>query len=278
LSALLRLVRRLASTPGFRRLTRFEPLLRLSFALRGSLTKSPLAFALNELRPGRRVAVYELRDGGAFVALRHKTPDVLLLDEIFSQREYELPEPVRQLVLGLRPLKVADLGANIGLFGAFISGQHPETEIVAIEADDENVDVLRLCARRNGGDARWEIVPAAAAATDGTVGFRSGDYSLSRIDEEGDPVPAVDVFRYLDDRHLVKIDIEGAEWPILTDPRFPRLRAPVVVLEYHDEGCPGADPATEAEAILRGSGYTIQRGASKPAYGAGIIWGWREAA
>jgi FkbM family methyltransferase len=275
---MLPLVRRLATAPGFRRLTRFEPLMRLSFALRGSLTRSPLSFALNELRPGSRVAVYELHEGGVFVALRHKTPDVLLFDEIFSQREYELPEPVTHLISDLRPLKVADVGANIGLFGAFISREHPETEIVAIEADEANVGVLRRCAQANGTESGWTVVCAAATTSDGTVRFVSGEYSLSRLGDEGEPVSAVDVFPYLANAQLVKIDIEGAEWPILADPRFRRLNAPVVVLEYHREGCPGTDPAADAQRALRTAGYETTLGPSKAEYGAGIIWGWREAA
>jgi FkbM family methyltransferase len=275
---MLRLVRRLATAPGFRLLTQFEPFLRLSFALRGSLTRSPMLFALNELRPGRRVAVYELQEGGVFVALRHKTPDVLLFDEIFSQREYELPEPIRRLIPDVRPLKVADIGANIGLFGAFVLGQHPQTEIVAIEADEANVSVLRRCALANNAAAGWTVVSAAATTADGSVRFVSGDYSLSHIGNEGEPVAAVDVFPHLSDADLVKIDIEGAEWPILADPRFRQLRAPVVVLEYHHDGCPGDDPAAEAERALRSAGYETVLGPWKAAYGAGIIWGWRQAA
>jgi FkbM family methyltransferase len=222
--------------------------------------------------------VYELREAGAFVALRHKTPDVLLLDEIFSRREYELPGPVAQLIRALGPLRVADVGANIGLFGAFISTRHPLTEIVAIEADAANVTVLRRCAAANHARARWTVVPAAAGTSAGTVRFVSGEYSLSRIGDEGEPVPAVDVFPYLAEAQLVKIDIEGAEWPILADPRFHRLRAPAIVLEYHQMGCPGNDPKAEAEAGLRAAGYRIAPGPAKPEYGAGIIWGWREAA
>lgn len=277
MSSLLRLVRGLAGAPGARHLTRFEPLLRVSFALRGSLTRSPFAFALNELRPGRRVAVYEVREGGVYVALRHKTPDVLLFDEIFSQREYQLPAPVRARLSALEPLTIADVGANIGLFGAFISEDRSPAEIVAIEPDEANVAVLRRCAEANAASARWKVVAAAAATSSGTVRFVSGDYSLSRIDNEGEPVAAVDVFPYLADADLVKIDIEGAEWPILADPRFRGLRAPIVVLEYHRDGCPGNDPADEAERALRAAGYVTLFGASKPAFGAGIIWGWREA-
>jgi hypothetical protein len=117
-----------------------------------------------------------------------------VLDEIFSQREYEPPGPVAQVLGALGPITVADIGANIGLFGAFISTQQPLT------------------------------------------------------------------------------------WPILADPRFRRPRASAVVLEYHHEGCPGEEPETDAEAGLRAAGYQTAPGPTKPVYGAGILWGWREAA
>ena len=45
----------------------------------------------------------------------------MALDELFSQREYELPPPVeRTLAATTGRLRVVDLGANIGLFGAWL--------------------------------------------------------------------------------------------------------------------------------------------------------------
>jgi FkbM family methyltransferase len=277
-SGVLPLIRRLATAPGFRHLTHLEPALRVSFALRGSLTRSPFLFAANEFRPGRRVVAYEVREGDVFVVVRHKTPDVLLLDEIFSQQEYELPAPVARLLHDLEPLTVTDVGANIGLFGAFLMTRHAVAKIVAIEADEANITVLQRCADANRGQIPWNVVPAVAAASAGTARFVSGGYSLSHIGDEGQPVEAVDVFPYLAGAHLVKIDIEGAEWPILADPRFRRLQAPAIVLEYHQSGCPGSDPKAEAEASLRAAGYQTTSGPVKPAFGAGIIWGWHELA
>jgi len=276
-STLLKLVRRLATAPGFRRLTRFKPLLRVSFALRGSLVQSPLRFALNEVRPGSGLAVYRLRNAEVSIALRHKTPDILVLDEIFSQREYELPERVRPVLSRSRRLRVVDLGANIGLFGAFISTEYPQTEIVAVEADPLNAAVHERTIAANRRAATWKLVEAFAAPSSGTVRFATGDFSLSRgsVDGVGAYVRAVDAFSYLLEADLVKMDIEGAEWPILADPRFSEIRAPVVVLEYHEEGCPGSNPAAEAEQAVQAAGYETIPGTSKPAFGAGILWGFR---
>jgi hypothetical protein len=70
----------------------------------------------------------------------------------------------------------------------------------------------------------------------------------------------------------VKIDIEGAEWELLADPRFAALEPNVLVLEYHQDGCPGTDPAQAAEQALRNAGLAVVHGGSKPQFGAGILW------
>ncbi len=70
----------------------------------------------------------------------------------------------------------------------------------------------------------------------------------------------------------MKIDIEGAEWGLLADPRFAALQPRVLVLEYHEDGCPGPDPAQVAEEALRGAGLEVVHAGTKPQFGAGIVW------
>ena len=69
-------------------------------------------------------------------------------------------------------------------------------------------------------------------------------------DESATTLPAADVFPYLEGADLVKIDIEGGEWPILSDPRFAELEARALVLEYHPHLCPGPDPRECADGLL----------------------------
>jgi FkbM family methyltransferase len=276
----LRVVRRLASLPGVRLLTHVTPLLRLSFALRGSLVREPLRFARNELRFRSVTASYRLRGSDVVVTLRHQTPDVLVLDEIFSQREYELPVQVRRVLDGLgRPPRVADLGANIGLFGAWVLARYPDAVLVALEPDPENAAVLRRTIEANGRTSDWELLQACAAAEDGSVRFSPGSFTTSRAAEGPGAVTvsAVDVFPLLAGTDLVKIDIEGAEWSILGDRRFARLSASAIVLEYHAEHCPEADPRTAATKALRSAGYQVESGPDKPTFDAGLLWGWRGA-
>jgi FkbM family methyltransferase len=278
-NALLQLVRRLATAPGFRRLTTLSPLLRISFALRGTLVRSRLRFALNELRPRAVTASYRLREGDASIVVRHHTPDVLVLDEVFSQREYEFPPAVAE-VLGKAAsrLRIVDLGANIGLFGAFVLTRYPDASIVAVEPDPANAAIHALAIEANA-TSHWTLVQAAAAAAPGTMRFSSGDFTRSHAEQAGEDaieVAAEDVLPWIRDADLVKIDIEGGEWALLRDPRFAETEARAVVLEYHPENCPGSDPQVEAERALRGAGFEVVPGPTKLEFGTGVLWGWRQ--
>jgi FkbM family methyltransferase len=202
----------------------------------------------------------------------------MALDELVSQQEYELPPPVERTLRALtEPLRVVDLGANIGLFGAWLLGRFATAQILAFEADPSNAAVHRLTIDANGLGGRWRLVEAFAGTRPGTTHFVPGLFGISHVaeGEEGIEVPVLDVMPDLLDADLVKIDIEGAEWPIVADPRFRELRARAVVLEYHAWGCPDDDARARAEQALRAGGYQLVHAGQKPAFGAGVLWGWR---
>ena len=277
MSTVLRLVRRLATLPGLNRLTEVDLLMRLSFSLRASLVREPARFVVNELRPGGGVlATYRLRESGVAVAIRHKSPDVLILDELFSQREYVLPDEIRTRLATSSPVQVVDVGANIGLFGAWVLGRFPDARILALEPEPSNACVHRATIAANGIGDRWRLVEAAAATAPGRLGLAaafSTAHTAAR-DEMAITVEAVDVFPLLEGADLVKIDIEGAEWPILRDPRFHELGTAALVLEHHAEDAPGADPSADAERLLAAAGFSVVARRAKGA-GAGVLWAIR---
>ena len=272
----VRLVRRLARTPGFRQLTRFEALLRLSYALRSSLVLERRRFVANELRPRPTTDVYRLRESGVAIALRHHSGDVMVLDEIFSQCEYEPPPCLTAALASLPPApRVVDLGANIGLFGAWALARFPAATILAVEADPENAAVHRRTIEANGDGVRWQLVEGFASTAPGTVRFAGGAQATSRaagLEETGADVAALDVLPYLADADLAKIDIEGAEWALLGDPRFADSCPAIVVLEYHEAGSPHPDPADAAAQALRAAGHEVVHAGRKPQFGAGLVW------
>jgi len=276
MSALPRLLRRIASTRPAAQFLNWYPVRRvISTGLRSTTVRARARFVARELAGRDGVFAYQLRGSGRQIFLRHGTADIVTLDEVLYRRDYELPGDVEGFLHELgRPPVALDLGANIGLFGVFFLERFPQARIVAIEADERNVSVLRLCVGANGGERNWRIIPAAATTFDGTVRFVSGEYSLSRIGEEGQPVDAVDVLPCLADSDIAKIDIEGGEWAILADLRLAGTTTRAIVLEYHPYLCPEPDPRVAATHMLAEAGFEVVP-VHHYEHGHGVLWGVR---
>jgi FkbM family methyltransferase len=253
---------------------RVEPAVAL--ALRARTVRESARFALRELAGPRRAARYTLRDGGLRVLIRHGTGDVVTLGEVFHRPDYAFPPEVARVLDAARPRPVvADLGANVGMFGLYLLGRWPEARLDAFEPDPANAAVLRRAVSLNGFGDRWAVHEAAAGARNGSVRFRSGGVALSRIDDEGDlEVPLVDVCDRLAGLDLLKMDIEGGEWEILADRRFGAPGPRAVVLEYHPHLCPSGDPGTALRERLEECGYA-HRWLFDRGDGTGMAWAWK---
>lgn len=233
-------------------------------------------------RPPAPPRTYALRGGGA-VVLRHGTTDVEMFDEIHCARVYAPPPPVADALAALgRPVRVVDLGANVGLFAVAALRTLPVASLVAVEPDAENRAVLERCAAANAGGADWTIVPAAAATAPGTMRFAGGRGSESHelVPGEGGAVTeveAIDAYAHLRDADLVKIDIEGGEWAILGDPRLRGTAITALVLEHHGRLCPQMPPRATAQRLLEAAGFRTLPGGDE-VLGVGTLWAWREGA
>src|SRR4051794_21989368 len=221
------------SLPARRLLThpRVEPL--VSTGLRARLVGDPARFALAEWAGRGRVVAHRVRGTGLEVMLEHGTPDVLTFDEVFYQRIYDAPAEVDTALDALgRPLRILDIGANIGLFGIWALGRWPHAEIDAYEPEPRNAALHRATIAHNDRAASWRLHEAAAGNVAGTLRFAAGRYAMGGPAEPGDPraidVPVVDVLDAMAGADLIKIDAEGGEWAILGDPRFAATRARAV--------------------------------------------------
>ena len=189
--------------------------------------------------------------------LRHDR-DREILAEIFSRHCYRPP-------FALSAPRVLDLGANIGLFSAFAIRNLGAKEIVAVEADPDNLRTLSGFVADH--DLPVQIIEGFAGTKDGSVEFEAGLAANSRVagpdSEKTISVNEFDVFA-LGSFDLAKIDIEGSEWKLLADPRFPQL-APVVVMEWHRRG----QGAVEIGEALGAHGYDVHH--TDPH----LVWGRR---
>ena len=271
---------------GIRSLARIAPHLR-----------EPLRFSARQIARRQGVGRYRLRGSDVTICIRHSTPDVITMEEVLVERQYEPPPPLRDLLSANGdPLLVADLGANVGLFSAWLLARRPDARIVAFEPDPANAAVVDAVIRANGREHSWDLVRACAAAADGEVRFVTGEFAVSRIAEQGDAdaagadrggadasnpsatvttLPAVDVFPHIADARFVKLDIEGGEWAILADPRFAGIAARALVLEYHPHLCPEPDPRAHVDRLLREAGWQVLHTEFDRPGGHGVLWAWR---
>ncbi|MGH2868700.1 MAG: FkbM family methyltransferase [Solirubrobacteraceae bacterium] len=233
-------------------------------------------FVLRELRQDRSVSVYRLARSDVLVAIRHGSADVVTLGEVFHNHDYVPPAALETQLATTR--SVLDLGANVGLFGAFAASRWPGAKIVAFEPDPANLAVLEQTIAANGLGRSWTVVPAAAGAHDGESRFLAGGASLSHLTDDDTPgattVPIRDVLPAIAQADLVKIDIEGGEWEIFSDPRFGASPPRALVIEYHPYRCPGADSRAAAEGRLRAAGMHVQTIWHRDD-GHGMLWAWR---
>lgn len=277
------------------------------------LVKERLRFAAHQL--GRAsAATYTLRDSGVRVVIRHEgvlaarrppsaTADVAILNEIFGgtggQYAYEPPPALAGALDAHPPRKVMDLGGNIGLFGGYVLSRWPGASLQSFEPDPANLSVLNRVAAANAHDGRWIVTDAAVSNRPGQMTFIADLFAESHLatdaaenghDPSGSPamsdpsadghgreitVRTVDFFDQDHDVDLLKMDIEGGEWPILTDPRASTLQADVLVLEWHARGCPESDAHAAATRLVQTAGYRHIEDVEVATYN-GVLWAWRD--
>lgn len=210
--------------------------------------------------------------------VRYTKPDMLSLHNLsFTIRphtfdEYVVWETVHRQVYLPHPLPplhtVIDLGAHIGDFTVFIAQKFPTAHVVACEPSEETLELLRKNCELNGVLSRVRIIPAAVMDKNGIVTLHedpsnTGGHSIYKsFGNTTREVPAYTleeiISRYTQGTvDLLKIDVEGAEYPILfsTSTRvFHTIHR--IYLEFHDhfyESYRGED----LKKFLETMGYTV---------------------
>jgi FkbM family methyltransferase len=260
--------------------------------------EQPLRFLARQLSGRPRLAAYRLRASGLTVHIRHGSRDVAVFREILGINSwpnvYDPPPEVEAIVAAAAAPRVVDLGANIGLFAAYALGRWPDCTVESFEPDPHNVPVLQRTIAANGTGSRWTAHRVAVSNAAGELPFVSGLHAESQLAGIGDPaaraddalplaqgevitVPVVDLFEAVQGRvELLKMDIEGAEWAILQDPRLAELDAGAIVLEWHAMGCPEPEPRAAALRMLARAGFKRTHEGEQPGQ-TGMLWAWRPA-
>lgn len=276
---------------------RFPPLLlRTVMVFAAVSVRETATFAGREVFSRRCVGEYHLRRSGQTLFLRHPASDAWVVYEVVRRGVYLPPPEVDQVIRArTQTPRIVDLGAHVGSASLLLLERFPRAHVVAVEPNPDSAALLRQTIERNGLGDQCEIRQVAAGTEPGTAtieGFsilshfvREGaveavDHQpyLRRFQKDAPAVPTevavVDVFDLLEHADLVKMDIEGAEWPILQDPRFADLPISALVLEYHPQGSPEQDTTALVSRLLQQAGFRLGQFFDEHD-GVGLVWAWR---
>ena len=128
--------------------------------LRARTVRPSLPFVARELLGRGSVHLSRWSQNGLRVAIRHGSSDAVTLGEVFHAWEYVPGGGVEGALDGA--LEIVDLGANVGLFGAFAAARWPQARITAFEPDPANVAIHERTIAANDLGHRWTVIPAAA--------------------------------------------------------------------------------------------------------------------
>jgi len=165
---------------------------------------------------------------------------------------------------------ILDIGAGIGEFTLFAAFGHPANHVFAFEPFDESYNLLQENLRLNSaGNA--QAFPEAIGSETGSITLDlSGSEPLQlqshqlvapELMKNIRVVPClslVDAFDRLkfDYCDLLKLDCEGAEYPILMNaPQTVLRRIHRIIMEYHDRA--GSYTHTDLETFLIANGFRV---------------------
>ena len=186
---------------------------------------------------------------------RPDNADLLTIVSIFENGEYDLSKAGRAKT-------IIDIGAHIGVFVAWAKLAFPEASIYAYEPSPRSHELLRLNIELNQLKG-VRIFQSAVTDREGIRNLyihRNWNWLDSLVAETGEAVPvnAITLQQVFDLNGIercdvLKIDVEGSEWDILSvlpDDYWRRIGA--IVLETHDFVMPGIDQQIYDLLIERG--------------------------
>ena len=172
--------------------------------------------------------------------LRDNEVDFKVFCQIFVNNEYNIQ-------LDFKPQRIIDAGANIGLFTRYIKSRFPNSQICAIEPDEENFEVLeRNLNQLNDITLLKKGLWSKKTKLDIDDPHGSGKWAMMVSENQHGKVEAIDVDSILRTLKwsridLFKIDIEGSEKELFESNYQNWLpKTKVLIIELHDwmkSGC-----------------------------------------
>lgn len=199
--------------------------------------------------------------------LRDNVSDFLTFSEVIIAQEYQLTVDFIKENKQFSPQLIIDVGANIGLATVFFKYHFPDSRMICIEPDPDNVKILQKniifnhlkdCEVLTNG--LWHSDQKLKLSND----FRDGlSWSTRVIESQEGGIMGLSIESLLEKCNqevidLVKLDIEGTEFELFRNlptmlPLLEKTRS--IIIEVHQEF---GDPSEIIE-VLRQSGFLTFR-------------------
>ena len=189
------------------------------------------------------------------VSLRPGTTDWPVLDQIYIQRQYDVPGKLHRAAIashiqrikdsGKAPM-IIDAGAYVGLSSVYFATTYPDCKVVAVEPENGNFAILRRNAAHYPNIA---TVRAGITGSSGHLGISNTgeEYAFQVTPSSGiTDIPAFtipDILAQFPGHApvIVKIDVEGSERSIFDSADW-LASVPAIFIETHDlqmpwQGC-----------------------------------------
>jgi FkbM family methyltransferase len=185
--------------------------------------------------------------------------------EIFLLRIYDTclePQSVRRIV---------DLGGNVGYSCLFWCWNYPSASVLTFEPHPVHCELLAWHLRENSCSDRVTLLPAAATTHPGRASLTDEDDASTIVVGAGSTrrdcqtlaIETLDVFEAIgiEPIDILKMDIEGSEYEIMSDSRFDALlaRTRYVIVEWHDREAHHLGAAWCQERLAR-LGFHVEAG------------------
>ncbi len=226
---------------------------------------------LNSGRPG--TVALKFRNG---IRIHHCAADYGNAYEIFVSDVYKPVRPFASQDVRL----IVDLGANVGFSALYFLSRFRNARIVAFEPHPAHIE--RALANWSLNDVTGKVTLHQAAASNKAGRLFLSDLGMSSTlygdgsNAKGMEVAVLDVFEILRGQpiDILKIDIEGAEYDIIGDDRFPALDIKRIAMEWHRSERLVDEHAWLVERLGR-AGYEIDDVFAQPHLG--MLWAHRRA-
>ena len=199
---------------------------------------------------GSGEAIFHVKGVPHGLRVRAATTDAVTIESVFGSAYHLPPQMLRDNAV------ILDLGANAGYAAAHFATMYPKARVIALELDAGNADL----ARRNLAPFKGcELVNAAIWIEDGQIEYAGGtEDGFAIVNGGARTAPAITIQTLLDQRSIekadyVKMDIEGAEWPLFRQPAW-LDRIDSIGVEVHRPL-----QMNEIEATLRRAGFVTAR-------------------